>query len=303
MAHYRRKRRKAMRLRQKGLNFRADLHMHTTRSDGIHDPEDVLEACGAGKLDLVAITDHDIGPEIAPGWHCRADHRFYLVHGAEISGMHAGKEYHLLVYFPDVIPTAFRQLLAELCAARVARYDHAIEALRTQLSTRVEEQHLHSTLSFADADARRGKRSLTRTHLARGLLRCGVVRNFDEAFSQFLRNPDIVPPLSFDFCEAIVAAKAAGAFTSWAHPPIEAAQKYTPLFSRSGLDALEVIRPRASSKARKRLRQLAQANRLQVTGGSDSHGYGKPLGQFACLGVELKWISQLGLEPKMFAQS
>ena len=303
MANYRRKRRKAKRLRQQGLTFRADLHMHTTRSDGIHAPGDVLEACGAGKLDLVAITDHDIGPEAEPGWHCRADHRFYLLHGAEISGMHEGKEYHLLVYFPAALPSAFQQLLGQLCAARVARYDYAIERLRAKLSPRVEQHLLHSSLPFADEAARSGRRSLTRTHLARGLLRCGVVRNFDEAFSHFLRDPDIVPPLRYGFCEAIVAAKAAGAFTSWAHPPIEAAEKYTRLFASSGLDALEVIRPRASSKSRKRLRQLAQVNRLNVTGGSDSHGYGKPLGQFACLGFELKWISQLGLEPKMFAQN
>lgn len=304
MANYSRKRRKnEQRLRQKGLNFRADLHMHTTRSDGIYDTETVLDFCGKGRLDLVAITDHDIGPSVEVGWHERAGHRFYLLHGAELSGVHDGTEYHLLVYFPDEMPTEFRQLCSELCRARVNRYNHAVDALQHRLREQFDEALLASALPKACAAAQQGQRAMTRTHLARGLVHNGIVGSFDQAFKLYLRDPELVPTMTFPYVEAIRIAKSVGGFTSWAHPPIDAAERYVGVFAEAGLDALEIIRPRASSKSRKRLRQLANYHDLKVTGGSDSHGYGRPLGHFACLGIELKWIRRLGLEPRALSKA
>ncbi|MBL6633788.1 MAG: phosphatase, partial [Thermoleophilia bacterium] len=36
-----------------------DLHMHTNRSDGSHDPAHLVEYAAGRGVDLLAITDHD----------------------------------------------------------------------------------------------------------------------------------------------------------------------------------------------------------------------------------------------------
>ena len=182
MANYRRKRRKAKRLRQQGLTFRADLHMHTTRSDGIHAPEDVLEACGAGKLDLVAITDHDIGPEAEPGWHCRADHRFTFFMELKYPACMRAKSTICWCIFLRPFHRLFSSSLVILCApCALCCSCCSLRSCDRATSCSAKSASRAAPLCTAHCLLRMKLRAVagahfTRTHLARGLLRCGVVR-------------------------------------------------------------------------------------------------------------------------------
>ncbi len=142
-----------------------DLHLHSTRSDGTLSPEDLLRGCAQVGLALIAITDHDRAVELPPGEHELDGHRLRLLGGAEVSGVYAGREYHLLVYFPGEVPAAFRAFCQEQCRERATRYQQAVGRLHDQLDV---------TLLGPDADATRGDRALTRLHLAQAM--AGVVR-------------------------------------------------------------------------------------------------------------------------------
>src|SRR5256885_178306 len=76
---------------------RVDLHMHTDRSDGRYPPEEVLARAVARRLDVIAVTDHDLPNVIAAGTHAVAGRTIRVIAAVELSGNHAGREFHLLV--------------------------------------------------------------------------------------------------------------------------------------------------------------------------------------------------------------
>lgn len=251
---------------------RIDLHMHTDRSDGRFPPEDVLARCFAGRLDLVAVADHDLPNVLAPGVHERDGRTLRVVAAAELSGQHQGRELHLLVYFPGEMPADFRAFLQDRARARATRYDAAVDKLG------------FPDLPRADGAAHAGERSLTRHHLYSALKEARHVRDMREGFT-LLGGSGVVPLIELTFVDAIRAAKAAGGLTSWAHPGLNDAQAWTAQFVAAGLDGLEGVRPHLDRKTRNGLKTLAEKHGLLLTGGSDWHGWHEPpLGTFAVTG-------------------
>lgn len=240
-----------------------DLHMHSTRSDGRFDVDDVLVRAARGGLDVIAITDHDLAPALRPGIHEVEGRRIRVLGGAEMSGVHEASEFHLLVYFPGEVPDGFVAFCQSRCQERARRYATTVERLG------------FPGMPSPTQDAREGTVSLTRLHLAKALVEAGHVTSRAEAFSRFLSNrAGIVPTISLGFVEAIRAARTWGGITSWAHPPIDAVDRYVAEFAAAGLHGLEALRPTVSGPHRRRLRAAARRHGLLLTGGSDWHGWG-----------------------------
>ena len=251
---------------------RIDLHMHTDRSDGRFPPDELLARALAGRLDLIAVADHDLPNVLAPGVHTGDGHSVRVVAAAEISGHHAGRELHLLVYFPAEMPTSFQDFLRERAKARAARYDAAREKLG------------FPDLPAADNAAHAGERSLTRHHLFHALKEAHHVKDMREGFA-LLGGSSVVPLIELSFVDAIRTARDAGAVTSWAHPSLADAQAWTAEFVKAGLEGLEGVRPHVDRRTRNGLKALAEKHTLLLTGGSDWHGWHEPpLGTFAVTG-------------------
>lgn len=248
--------------RSRGLLF--DLHLHSDRSDGEHPPGEVLRRCAVNGLDVVALTDHDISPGLRAGVHEVAGRRLHVLHGAEVSGVHEGKELHLLVYFPGEVPDAFASFLTERTLARAERYDLAVDNLGLE------------GLHRADERARRGARSVTRLHLSQALVEAGHARDLRDAFDRFTgRSHGKVPAVTLSFLDAVATARAAGGFTSWAHPEEADVDRWAADFAAEGLQALEIYRPGVGASGRARLLRVAARHGLVATGGSDWHGWSK----------------------------
>ena len=267
---------------------RFDLHMHSDRSDGLLSPDDLLRRCAEGGLDVVALTDHDSVPALRPGPWRLAGRTIHVVHAAEVSGVHDGREYHLLVYFPGTVPPGFADLLRQLSAARAERYAQAASQLGLD------------GVPPPDDAARRGDRALTRVHLSRALVDAGHARNLEDAFQRFTGNrTGNVPLVTLDYREAIGLAREAGGLTSWAHPPLEAVRAYLPAFVHAGLQGLEACRPSLRGSDRSTLHRLAHKHGLLVTGGSDYHGFPgqRPPGQWSFpLREALPFARAMGLQ-------
>lgn len=254
---------------------RFDLHLHTTRSDGKFAPQDVLARCARQRLDVIALTDHDLVAPIQPGTHTIDGRDIHVIGAAEVSGTHDGKEYHLLVYFPGEIPQAFRDFCREQMKARAARYEHAVQALQLE------------GVTGPDDEAQAGERSVTRLHLAQAVVDAGHAAHLRDAFAHF-RETKAVPNLALPFTDAIRFAKELGGITSWAHPPVRAAREYVQVFVDAGLHGLEVHRPRVRPTDRRTLKKLAKRHGLVMTGGSDWHGWnGHDVGLFHVTRYEL----------------
>jgi predicted metal-dependent phosphoesterase TrpH len=260
-----------------------DLHLHTTRSDGTVEPEEVLRRCAEAGLDVVALTDHDLISELAPGPHRFGERAVHLLSAAEISATHDGRELHLLVYFPGEAPPAFRDFCREQTRQRAARYDEAVHNIGLE------------GLGTADVVARDGRRALTRLHLAQDLVRAGHVVDLREAFARYAGDrAGLVPPIALAYVDAIAMARDLGGVTSWAHPSVDDAEAYAAGLARAGLHAMETLRPRLTARDRKRLKKDAKRLHLAQTGGSDWHGlYGQPLGLFQVTRYELTEFLEL----------
>ena len=65
---------------------RADIHMHTTASDGFSSVEAVLDHIAElGTLDVIAITDHDVLDSSLWAYNHRAQYPFEIIPGVEVS--------------------------------------------------------------------------------------------------------------------------------------------------------------------------------------------------------------------------
>lgn len=253
-------------------NARFDLHMHSLRSDGQQSPQAMATLAANAGLDVIAITDHDCEPVLPWGPTQVAGRSLHIVHAAELSGMHQGRELHLLVYFSAEMPLEFRRLLRSLCLARVHRYEQACLAFGVE------------GLPPPDEAARAGERALTRTHLAQALIEGGHARDPADAYGRFAGSKaGLVPEVDPTFVALIRMARAVGGLTSWAHPPAEQVAQHLSTFVRAGLQGIETARPKLPGPERAGLQKLAHRHGLIQTGGSDHHGWPnqRPLGQWS----------------------
>ncbi len=245
--------------------IRVDLHMHTTRSDGRHSLQEVMDRCSAGRLDVVAVTDHDVATEPAE-WEVEG-RKVRRIGASEVTANWRGGEIHLLAYFPAGIPDAFARFCDDQCARRTLRYEAARHALGW------------SGLPNAADLAARGVIAPTRHHLARAMVDGQHVRDLRSAFAHLGRG--LVPRFDRTAKEALSAIAEAGGISCWAHPPLNLARDGLAELVGWGLRAIELVRPANTSRDRYALRKLASRHDLLFSGGSDWHGWhDAPLGLF-----------------------
>ena len=99
---------------------RADLHLHTTASDGNYLPEEIVDLARRCGLAAVAITDHDTLAGV-PAARAAAPASLEVIAGVEITAEHLGRELHLLGYFVDGDRSALDAALADVRESRVTR--------------------------------------------------------------------------------------------------------------------------------------------------------------------------------------
>ena len=243
---------------------RADLHIHSTFSDGAFSPNEIVERARQASLFAIAITDHDTLAAIEPA-RTAAGATIEIIPGVEITAEFQGREIHLLGYFVRADHADLNQALDALRNQRSERFDAMTERLR------------HNGLSIdggaVDSLRTRGG-TLGRRHLAQLLIDGKQVRSLHEAFIHHLCKPEIMtlPKLRLPVADAIELVRAAGGVSSWAHPPEDTIEEQLRELQGLGLKAVECEYPWARPSHGRKLRAIAEAVGLAVTGGSDCHG-------------------------------
>jgi predicted metal-dependent phosphoesterase TrpH len=246
---------------------RADMHLHSTASDGLFTPTEVVQRAALRGLGAIALTDHDT----LAGWEealaarstCRQPPE--IIPAVEITCSYRGRGLHLLAYFVDPYNAELNQALAELRCRRRERFLQMLERL-PQLGLHINEQDQEACLARGHV--------LGRPDLARLLCQAGLVATPAEAFEKFLddRGPVTIPNRGLPVAEAIERVRSAGGVTSWAHPPLDVDLRQVEELRSLGLHALEAFHPSHSRQHETLLLHLAELTGLAVTGGSDNHG-------------------------------
>jgi len=246
---------------------RADLHLHTTHSDGTYSPAQVVELGRRCGLAALAITDHDTLAAFAAARQAAAGSGMEVLAGVEISTEFQERELHLLAYFVDPADPALNEALAAVCRQRRERFGEMVERLR---------QH-GVVLPASVLQRQTGPEALGRRYLAELLVQAGKVGSVREAFARYLHdgNPLVAPKKRLPVAQAIELVRAAGGVAGWAHPPQRCDRQSLATLRGLGLGAVEVEYPEVRRGRQHQLRLWAAELGLAITGGSDCHGPGR----------------------------
>ena len=252
-----------------------DLHTHTTASDGVLTPTQLIEQAAANNITTVAITDHDTVNGIAEGFEAAAKFGITLIPGIEISTK-AGSfadEIHLVGLFINPQNPELQQKLELLHNYRETRNKKIIEKLKS-IGIEIPEELLFNMSSRQKTIATLGK-----PDFAKALYKIGAVKHEAEAFGKFLNDKNGlagVPKERISLEEAISLIHKADGLAILAHP-FHITKNYTELYAlvekyaQLGLDGMEVYYNNYNRKQIKNLKKLAEHFGLLKSGGSDFH--------------------------------
>jgi len=266
--------------------YKADLHTHSTASDGQYAPAELVRLAKARGVEMLALTDHDTMDGVDEAVGAGEALGLRVVRGVELSA----DDYlnlHILGY--DFSPAALKGRLDSLKSGRNDRKYRIRDFLRTK--------GLEIPLDEVDEEA--GGGSIGRPHFAKVMLRHGYVATRKEAFDRYLDTPEfqeIEKGTKPSAQECVEQIKAAGGKVSLAHPYQivlngETLEELVKRLKGYGLDAIECYYPIHTPEQTAEYLRLAQGYGLHITGGSDFHGEkNKPDHPLAAWELELDWL-------------
>ena len=252
------------------MSLTADLHLHSTFSDGVLKPSELVDMAKANGLSAIAITDHDTAAGTDEAMERGCHQRVEVISGIEISSWYNTTSMHILGYGFKHDDKKFRGRLQKLQDGRDTRNKKIIENLN-HLGI---EAHLDDLMKYSEYG------QTGRPHIARMLVDKGVARTVEHAFQYYLGRGKAAYAERFKFAarDAIAMIRDAGGIAVLAHPAsLDPSLKTIPSLLRNlqqiGLRGIEVFYPSHTSKATKQLKKIADKNKLLITGGSDFHGF------------------------------
>jgi predicted metal-dependent phosphoesterase TrpH len=246
--------------------LRVDLHTHSSVSDGLDSPVELVRHMAYARIDAFALTDHDTLQGLSQAREEAVRLGIELIAGAEISANHGGQDdIHVLALFVDESSEAFLASLAERQESRRTRGE--------RMAKKLIEAGFKIDLAAIRNDV--GGGVWGRPHLARALIRAGYAKDNDDAFARFLghEHPWYLPYEKWAAGEVIRAVRAAGGVSSLAHPIwYPEADAMIRALASDGLDAVEVFHPDHGPEQEARFGALVRELGLAATAGSDFHG-------------------------------
>lgn len=248
----------------------ADLHCHSTVSDGWLEPDAVVRRAHANGVDLLALTDHDEVGGIALAAETAAELDVRFVAGVEISVSFAGETIHIVGLGIDPENPVLRAGLEQVRGGRDARARRMAQELERIGITGV----LDGARRFARNPALVG-----RAHFARHLVATGVMPDVKTVFDHYLvrGKPGFVEHEWAVLEEAVGWIRTAGGIAVVAHPARYrlSGDNMDDLFDRfvaAGGEAVEVVSGAHTDDEMRRFATVARSRRLLASRASDFHG-------------------------------
>lgn len=259
--------------------FYADLHCHSTFSDGTLTPQELIHLAKRIGLSGLSITDHDTLEAYPDAMKHAEEAGLELLPGVELSASHQGQSVHILGYAFSLKSDAIRRLCEKHRERRLKRYHDILKVL---------EAH-DMVLPGEDILRRHPAGSIGRPHIALAMMEKGYVSSVEEAFKKYLgkRKPCHVPGNAFSVDETLDAIRQAGGLAILAHPHLISRASTVSELLKMPFDGIECFYSRFTQKDNKRWLRIAQNRNWLATGGSDFHGAVKPHISLGCA-----WVSE-----------
>lgn len=242
---------------------KADLHMHSTVSDGSFTIPELIACAVKNGLDAIAVTDHDTVSHFRQ--IPQAGHDIKVIPGIEISAYDYKNHFrvHMLGYNikrPEIVEKAVQPTL-------LARHENSLKQIRILN----ENGYEINAEELRKADGK----YIYKQHIMEYLVRCGKVSEmFGDFYYSTFKNGGICD-FDIQYISPIVALNAikeAGGLAVLAHSGQQQNFCLIPELSKKGLDGLELNHHSNSENDKIKIRQYAEKYGLFLTGGSDFHG-------------------------------
>jgi len=249
----------------------ADLHLHSTISDGRLTPTELVDLAHRNGVRIMALTDHDTVDGLPEAFQAAGRYPdFTLIPGIEMSTDVPGNEVHILGHFIDWQDEDFRRTLAHLQESRLGRAHRMVEKLAGLGKPVPWERVAH----FA------GEGAVGRPHIALALVEAGHVTTVNQAFDLYLKRtgPAYVERERLEPEEVVRVLRGVGGLATLAHPrELSAAGSLDKLLERlttAGLTGIEVYYQDYLPAEVEAFLRIAERYGLLPLGGSDFHGLG-----------------------------
>jgi predicted metal-dependent phosphoesterase TrpH len=263
----------------------ADLHVHTSCSDGTFTPAQLVKEAVARGVSALAIVDHDTTEAIAEAQSQAQGTDLEIIPGIELTAQHENQEIHILGYFLDYQNQELQEQLKLIQSNRIERALKIIGNLK-QLGLALNPQTVFGIS---------GKATVGRMHIARALVKDGFVGSTAEAFRKYIGDKSAAYVLGFrlSVLEAIGLIHSAGGVAVLAHPYMLNNDALITEFAGYGLEGIEVYYPEHSQAMVNFYLDLAKKLNLLVTGGTDFHGSAKPEIKLGMIKLPLELVEKL----------
>jgi len=243
--------------------LKVDLHLHTTCSDGVFSPEQLVHKAKAAGLNIISVTDHDSLCGLKKAIEVGKQIGVEVIPGLEISTDIEDKEVHILAYFVDIENAELQNYLKFFREERLNRAFRIVKKLNN-LGYKIS---FDSVLNFSKDGA------VGRPHIAQALVEAGYANNFFEAFDKFIGNhcPAFERKVHVSPQSALKIINDANGLSFIAHPG-NIDEKILLTLIKYGLDGIEVIHPSHSNSQINFYKGIANQYYMLTSGGSDFHG-------------------------------
>ena len=245
-------------------NLRADLHLHTTYSDGALVPKELIHRVHSAGLSVVSITDHDNVGAIDEAVEIGNKLGVEVVQGLELSVALNDKDIHLLAYFFDHRNQKLLDYLAFFRYERLKRAERIVQKLND----------INVPLKIDAVLDQAGIGSVGRPHIASALLEVGLTETYHEAFMKYIGvgAPAYEKKYQLTPIEATKLISQAGGLSFLAHPGKYTTEVELSELIQAGLDGIEVVHPSHNEVRQEFYRGVVHQYFLLECGGSDFHG-------------------------------
>ncbi len=247
-----------------------DLHTHTTASDGIYSPRELVDLAMRNGLVAMAITDHDTVDGLPEAVDYASSLGFRLYPGVEFSIEYDTGSFHLLGLNIDYAHKELRSTVKRLAEYRGTRAYRIIDDLKSH----------GIDIPLDEVIAESGGGAIGRPHIARVMVNHGYASNIKEIFKNYLvkGKPGYIKKVRIEFSEAVKLIKESGGIPVIAHPVSLECKDMIEFegllkgFVEAGIEGMEVYAGMHTPEMAEQYRILAVKYNLLMTGGSDFHG-------------------------------
>ncbi|RLE04959.1 MAG: phosphatase [Bacteroidetes bacterium] len=240
-----------------------DLHVHSTASDGIYSPQDIIEIAVSSKLAAVAITDHDNIDGYFKALPSAQEKGIQLFAGVELNTDAYDTEVDILGYFWNPDDQLFLDMLKDRQENRIVRAKKIVAELNA----------IGLEISY-DRVRKIAHGSICRPHIIEAMVEKKYISDQKEAFEKYLGfgKPAFVPHDQVTPKQAIQYILQAGGLPIVAHPGLVGNDQVVEKLLQDGAKGLEAYYPMHTEEEIAKYIGLASRYDAVVSCGSDSHG-------------------------------